>query len=125
LLHVERGRIAPPWASIPKNVEGAPRLYVSAHCRELIKQLKSAPVAAEGLEAGEAVDKRWESDHGHGVASARYGAMSRPGPSEEPERPPDDPAWDDEQRAKVAHMWRLEQQFKKRMNEPQQNWEFV
>jgi hypothetical protein len=38
------------------------------------------------------VDKKWEGEHGHGVASLRYGAMSRPSPSagvSEPE--PDEP----------------------------------
>jgi hypothetical protein len=43
--------------------------------------LKSAPVAVDGIDAGEAVDKRWESEHGHAIAAARYGAMSRPSPS--------------------------------------------
>jgi hypothetical protein len=50
----------------------------------LIAQLKSAPVALDGAHAKEAVDGKWEGDHGHAVASARYGAMSRPSPSEEP-----------------------------------------
>jgi len=62
-------------------------LYVFSSCEHLIEQLKSAPVATDGVQAGEAVDPKWESQHGHAHASARYGAMSRPSPSKEP------PAW--------------------------------
>lgn len=82
LLHVDPERIPPRWASIREGVAGAPRLYVVSTCRELVKQLKSAPVAVDGMDAGEAVDRKWEGEHGHAVAAARYGAMSRPGPSE-------------------------------------------
>jgi hypothetical protein len=92
LLHVEPGRIPPPWAQIREGVDGAPRLYVFASCKELVKQIRSAPVAVDGMDAGEAVDKKWSGDHGHGVASLRYGAMSRPSPSSElPEPEPEDP----------------------------------
>jgi hypothetical protein len=84
LLHVEPGRIPPPWAQVPGDVGGAPRLFVSRRCKHLIAQLKSAPVALDGAHAKEAVDGKWESDHGHAIAAARYGAMSRPSPSEEP-----------------------------------------
>jgi hypothetical protein len=67
LLHVELGRIAPPWAQVRDDVDGAPRLYVFASCRQLITQLKSAPIAADEQLAVEAVDKRWEGEHGHAV----------------------------------------------------------
>jgi hypothetical protein len=125
VLHVEPGRIPPPWASIREGVEGAPRLYVFATCRELIRQLKSAPVAADGIDVGEAVDKKWEGEHGHAVASARYGAMSRPSPAEEPERPPDDPEWTDDQCARAQYAWEREKRWEQRISEPQQTWEFV
>jgi hypothetical protein len=49
------------------------------------QQLQSAPVAAEGIDAGETVDPKWASAHGHAIDAARYGAMSRPSPSEEPQ----------------------------------------
>jgi hypothetical protein len=52
-----------------------------------VAQLQSAPVAAEGLDAGECVDPKWESAHGHAHASLRYGAMSRPGVSKPPPEP--------------------------------------
>jgi hypothetical protein len=61
------------------------RLDVFETCKELIRQLKSAPIAADGMDAGEAVDKRWEGEHGHAVAAARYGAMSRPAPAGPPD----------------------------------------
>ena len=92
LLHVEPGRIAPPWAQVREGVDGAPRLFVSSSCKQLIRQLKSAPVAVEGVDAGEAIDRKWESAHGHAVAAARYGAMTRPSPSAGPLDPgPVDP----------------------------------
>jgi hypothetical protein len=50
-------------------------------------QSKSAPVAAEGVDAGEAVDPKWATNHGHAADAARYGALSRPSPSEEPPPP--------------------------------------
>jgi hypothetical protein len=85
----------------------ARRAYVFHSCRELIRQLKSAPIAADGIEAGEAVDKHWEGEHGHAVAAARYGAMSRPGPSSEPDRPPEDPRarllWEHERKMDSQH----------------------
>jgi hypothetical protein len=91
LLHVEPGRIAPRWAQLPEGVGGAPRLYVFRTCRHTIEQLKSAPVAADGVVAGEAVDPKWESAHGHAHAALRYGAMSRPSPSTPPPEELDDP----------------------------------
>jgi hypothetical protein len=124
-LHVEPGRIPPPWASIPEGIAGAPRLYVFSTCKELIRQLKSAPVAIDGQDAGEAVDKHWESEHGHAVASLRYGAMSRPGPSEQPELPPENPEWTDDQRMRAEHNWRREKRWRERQNQPQQDWSFV
>jgi hypothetical protein len=41
---------------VREGIGGAPRLYVFATCEHLIEQRRSAPVAAEGLDAGEAVD---------------------------------------------------------------------
>jgi PBSX family phage terminase large subunit len=79
LLHVEEGRIPPPWSQVRENAGGAPRLFVFSTCKELIRQLKSAPVSSDGSDPGEAVDKKWESEHGHCVASLRYGAMAQAG----------------------------------------------
>jgi hypothetical protein len=81
LLHVESGRLAPPWARVVERAGGAPRLYVFRSCVNTIEQLKSAPVASEGPDAGKAVEAKWEHEHGHAHAALRYGAMSRPSPS--------------------------------------------
>src|SRR6266516_46281 len=119
LLHVEPGRIPPPWAQIRKGIEGAPRLYVFATCKELIRQLKSAPVAVDGQDVGEAVDKHWESEHGHAVASLRYGAMSSPSPSAEAsDRPPNNSDWDDAQRARAEFFWRLNKEREEEYENP-------
>lgn len=90
LLHIDQGRMPPHWAAVPSHVGGAPRLYVVSSCRHLIEQLKSAPLAADGMDAGEAVDPKWASAHGHAIDAARYGALSRPSPSEEPPPPLED-----------------------------------
>jgi PBSX family phage terminase large subunit len=90
LLHIDPARVPPPWASVRDGVEGAPRLYVFRTCRQLVAQLKSAPVAVDGVNAGECVDPKWESERGHAHASLRYGAMSRPGPAPKPVEEPAD-----------------------------------
>jgi terminase large subunit-like protein len=87
LLHIEPGRTSPPWANVSAHVGGAPRVYIFRTCKRLIEQLKSAPLAAEGVDAGEAVDPKWASAHGHAIDAARYGALSRSSPSEEPPPP--------------------------------------
>ena len=69
--------------------------------------------------------RHWESEHGHAVGSARYGVLSRPSPAEEPERPPDDPAWSDEQRLRAKYHWLREQRWRQRANDPAPSWEFV
>ena len=97
LVHVEPGRIPPPWSRISEQA-GSPRLFVFSTCEHLIAQLKSAPIAEDGRDAGEAIDSKWESAHGHAVASTRYGALSRPSPSPVPANPePEDP--------RAALMW--------------------
>jgi hypothetical protein len=65
---------------------GTPAVLV-LELQHLIAQLKSAPVAADGVDAGEAVDPKWATNHGHAVDAARYGALSRPSLSEERHRP--------------------------------------
>src|SRR5262249_29388261 len=78
--------------SAPAGAQGVPRLFIFSSCRQLIAQLQSAPLALDDIDAGEAVDRKWASAHGHAVDAARYGAMSRPSPPETPEL---DPALDD------------------------------
>ena len=80
LLHVDAGRPFPSWH--PRSGErGSPRLFVFSTCSHLVDQFRSAPVAAEGLQAGQIVDPGWESSRGHSHASGRYGALSWARPS--------------------------------------------
>lgn len=72
---------------------GAPQMFiVKDRCPHLWEQFKSAPLQPiDKPDAGEKVDPAWEGKHGHSLAACRYGAMSRPGPSKEPEQPLEDP----------------------------------
>lgn len=90
LIHVDPLRFAPPWAQIPPSVTGAPRLYVFKTCERVIEQIKGAPVATDGSDAGECVDPKWATAHGHALDALRYGAMSRPAPSPAPPREDED-----------------------------------
>jgi hypothetical protein len=94
LLKPDPDRYFPSWHH-RHGERGAPRLYVVAQtCPELVDQIAAAPLLPidSGKEgAGEIVDPGWERAWGHAVASLRYGCMSRPDPSEEPEQPLDDP----------------------------------
>lgn len=102
LLRPDANRPFPTWH--PRYGErGAPQLYLFGTCKNLAEQIRSAPIAAEGREAGKAVDGKWESAHGHAHAALRYGMLSwhRSSPVLDPaDREPED------QRA--ALMWRHE-----------------
>jgi hypothetical protein len=91
LLHVEPGRLGPRWSHVPESAGGSPHLFVFKSCGNLIGQLQSAPIAAEGVGAGVAVDPKWESAPGHAIASARYGAMSWQPPAKPPHEEIADP----------------------------------
>jgi len=70
---------------VPLDPGAAPRLYIFDTYRNLVEQLRTAPIQKEGQDAGEAVDSAWEAVPGHAHASARYGAMGRVRPSPEPQ----------------------------------------
>ena len=92
LLELDPERRFPDWH--PRRGEyGAPRMFiVEQACPQLTEQLRTASLQPiEKRYAGEMIDPVWESRHGHAVAAARYGVMSRPGASEEPEQELDDP----------------------------------
>lgn len=62
-------------------------------------------------EVAEAVDRNWEGEHGHAVASVRYGAISWPRASDPPEdEPPDDP--------RAAFLWMIERREETELAEP-------
>jgi hypothetical protein len=77
LLRQDNGRPAPAWTRLPTHATGAPRLYVFSTCINLIEQMQSAPVAADGPGAGLMIDPNWTTSHGHAVDSLRYLSMAR------------------------------------------------
>lgn len=90
LLKLDPERRFPIWH--PRAGEpGAPRMFIVAQdCSELAAQLTAAPLQPNGKRnAGEMVDPEWEGRHGHAIAAARYGVLSRPDASKEPEPEPD------------------------------------
>jgi PBSX family phage terminase large subunit len=117
LLHVVPGRLAPAWASVQESAGGSPRLFVFRSCANVVAQLQSAPVAAEGQGAGIMVDPSWESEHGHAHAALRYGAMSWPKPSEKPEEWTEDP--------RLREQRRLLEEYEKRSRRRGAEYELV
>jgi Terminase large subunit, T4likevirus-type, N-terminal len=94
LMRPDAERLFPQWH--PRSGEpGSPRLFiVGARCVELVEQLSAAPAndKPEGQHGiGEVVQGAWESQHGHAVAAARYGAMSWQQAPETPPAPVADP----------------------------------
>jgi len=88
LLRLDPGRRYPDWH--PRRGEaGSPRWFiVERQCPELVEQLRTAPLQpVDKRWAGEMIDPVWEGSHGHAVAAARYGAMSRPAASVAPPPP--------------------------------------
>jgi hypothetical protein len=82
----------PDWH--PKRGEyGSPRLFVvGRHNPELVEQFETAQLQPlDKRHGGEMISPEWEGAHGHAMAACRYGAMSRPEPSEEPDPEKDVP----------------------------------
>ena len=88
LLRLDENRRFPDWHP-RRGQPGSPRWFiVERACPELVSQLKTAPLQpVDKRWAGEMIDPVWEGAHGHAVAAARYGAMSRPAASTEPVGP--------------------------------------
>jgi hypothetical protein len=86
----------PDWHPRAREL-GAPRFFIfdTEEMEPLIEALRDAPL--EDPESplskmpGEAVDEEWEHRTGHAHAMLRYGLMSRPPASPEPEQIPEDP----------------------------------
>lgn len=87
LLKPDGGHAFPAWH--PRAGEpGSPRLFIvrTPGTQPLLAQLEVAPLEADGEPyPGEAVSRRWEGPHGHAHAALRYGVMSRPEASSEPQ----------------------------------------
>lgn len=92
MIHPDPARVFPEWHPL-RGQPDAPRLYVMRRpgTQELIEQLDTARVKAEGKDMLEVVDPDWESEHGHAIASLRYGMMSRALPSDRPKEEEPDP----------------------------------
>jgi PBSX family phage terminase large subunit len=83
LVRPDPRRLFPSWHR-RSGEHGSPRLFIASSCEHLVEQFKSAPVAEDGVGAGECVDPKWESSFGHAHASARYFCLTRPSPSPVP-----------------------------------------
>lgn len=89
-------RYFPAWHS-RAGEPGAPQFYIldTDEMAPLVKNLRDAPMEDPESPAsrfpGEAVDFAWEHSAGHAHAACRYGLMSRPSASTEPDPVPDDP----------------------------------
>jgi len=90
LLRPNGERVFPGWHPTRAGEPGSPSLFfVQSRCSELCEQVAAAPLLPmdSGKEgAGEIIDPDWEGAHGHAVAALRYGAMSRPEPSDMPKQ---------------------------------------
>ncbi len=87
LLKPDPARRFPMWHQRAGEM-GAPSLFlVGQRCPNLLEQIEAAPLASEEAdpERGEAVDRRWESAHGHSHAALRYGCLTRERASALPE----------------------------------------
>ena len=126
MLKLDPDRRFPDWH--PRRGEkGSPRWFIAEKtCPQLVEQLRSAPLAPiEHRYAGEMIDSKWEGAYGHAVAAARYGMVSWPSASTEPELPPDDPSWDDEQRSRARWFWEYEKKRDSRQSERASNYSFL
>lgn len=91
LVRPDLARMFPAWH--PRAGEqGAPRLFVTRSCPNLIEQMQAAVLAGDTEpHARESVSRKWEGPYGHAHASARYGCLSRPDPSPVPGPEPESP----------------------------------
>jgi hypothetical protein len=104
LLKADTNRRFPSWHE-RHGEPGAPAMFIvdTPGTAELRQQLADAPLEEDGKPLpGEAVDRDWERSKGHAHASLRYGVLSRPSASEEPDRPPSTP--DEVRQARLAEI---------------------
>lgn len=115
LIQPDPKRRHPDWHP-RRGQPGSPRIFIDERrCPELVDQLESAPLQPFDKRWGlEMVDPDWEGPHGHAIAALRYGVMSRPGSSEQPEDVPEDP------RAKL--LWEHERKRDRMATERTYSW---
>ncbi len=83
LLRPDPSRAFPEWHPLTLKaggvVMGAPRLFITENCQNLIEQIRFAPLDEE---TGDVIEPYWESRHGHAMATARYLLTARVYPEE-------------------------------------------
>jgi hypothetical protein len=73
LLRPDISSPLPDWH--PRKGElGSPKLFITSNCKNLIEQLKTAPLDPVD---GEIIDPFWETRYGHAVAACRYLTTAR------------------------------------------------
>lgn len=72
LLKPDPAREFPSWHPLAGEY-GAPRIFITSNCTNLIEQLELAPLDDK---TGEIVDPYWESRRGHAIAALRYLCMA-------------------------------------------------
>lgn len=103
LLRCRIERRFPEWHAKKDDI-GSPQLFIfdTDNLQPMISQLREAPLEDPDSPLsrfpGEAVEQKWESDHGHAHAALRYGMMSRPGATPLLAREP----YEDERREALA-----------------------
>jgi hypothetical protein len=96
LLRKDPSHVYPEWH--PKAGQyGAPRLYITANCKNLIEQLQIAPMSETDMET---VDPFWETRSGHAVAALRYLVTARINPKR-----PEDPVQPGGRRVREWQKW--------------------
>ena len=84
LLKLDVTHPFPAWHPLAGEM-GAPRIYFTRACGDLVDELRAAPLQPiDARDGGEIVDPKWEGKSGHAVAMARYAVMSKPDASDEP-----------------------------------------
>ena len=86
LLKLDPEHHFPEWHPLYGHT-GAPRLFITSRCENLIEQLKGAmllDIESGKRLAGEIVDDTWEGNSGHAHAALRYGMLTWPDSSDMP-----------------------------------------
>lgn len=113
LLRVDEQRRFPEWHPRAGQM-GAPKLFIveCAGTEPLVRQLRDAPLESPDSPLsrwpGEAVDQRWEGEHGHAHAAARYALLSRGAIEDGSDRPVPEP--EDPRARMLARMTRAERE---------------
>jgi hypothetical protein len=87
MLRPDPAKPFPDWHPLTlekgRTVMGSPSLFITENCKNLIDQIKFAPLDEASMDI---IDPYWESRHGHAMAACRYLCTARvyPGDVSEP-----------------------------------------